>query len=131
MSRKASYILLSAIVLAVVGIIIIALAPDSYRCRQFYSALISLTVFYTALNAFSLNFHGIISKQKNAYLTQFYLIDKTIRFILSIILISILLYLNKSLGIAISAFASYYVAAMVVEITYFVTVDKKIKIRNA
>ena len=130
MSRKASYILLSAIVLAVVGIIIIALAPDSYRCRQFYSALISLTVFYTALNAFSLNFHGIISKQKTAYLTQFYLIDKTIRFILSIILISILLYLNKSLGIAISAFA-YYVAAMVVEITYFVTVDKKIKIRNA
>ncbi len=130
MSRKASYILLSAIVLAVVGIIIIALAPDSYRCRQFYSAIISLTVFYTALNAFSLNFHGIISKQKNAYLTQFYLIDKTIRFILSIILISILLYLNKSLGIAISAFA-YYVAAMVVEITYFVTVDKKIKIRNA
>lgn len=130
MSRKASYILLSAIVLAVVGIIIIALAPDSYRCRQFYSALISLTVFYTALNAFSLNFHGIISKQKNAYLTQFYLIDKTIRFILSIILISILLYLNKSLGIAISVFA-YYVAAMVVEITYFVTVDKKIKIRNA
>ena len=130
MSRKASYILLSAIVLAVVGIIIIALAPDSYRCRQFYSALISLTVFYTALNAFSLNFHGIISKQKNAYLTQFYLIDKAIRFILSIILISILLYLNKSLGIAISAFA-YYVAAMVVEITYFVTVDKKIKIRNA
>ena len=129
MSRKASYILLSAIVLAVVGIVIIALAPDSYRCRQFYSALISLTVFYTALNAFSLNFHGIISKQKNAYLTQFYLIDKT-RFILSIILISILLYLNKSLGIAISAFA-YYVAAMVVEITYFVTVDKKIKIRNA
>ena len=71
MSRKASYILLSAIVLAVVGIIIIALAPDSYRCRQFYSAIISLTVFYTALNAFSLNFHGIISKQKNAYLTQF------------------------------------------------------------
>ncbi len=130
MSRKASYILLSAIVLAVVGIIIIALAPDSYRCRQFYSAIISLTVFYTALNAFSLNFHGIISKQKNAYLAQFYLIDKTIRFILSIILISILLYLNKSLGIAISAFA-YYVAAMVVEITYFVTVDKKIKIRNA
>ena len=130
MSRKASYILLSAIVLAVVGIIIIALAPDSYRCRQFYSAIISLTVFYTALNAFSLNFHGIISKQKNAYLTQFYLIDKTIRFILSIILISILLYLNKSLGIAISAFA-YYVAAMVVEITYFITVDKKIKIRNA
>ena len=130
MSRKASYILLSAIVLAVVGIIIIALAPDSYRCRQFYSAIISLTVFYTALNAFSLNFHGIISKQKNAYLTQFYLIDKTIRFISSIILISILLYLNKSLGIAISAFA-YYVAAMVVEITYFVTVDKKIKIRNA
>lgn len=130
MSRKASYILLSAIVLAVVGIVIIALAPDSYRCRQFYSALISLTVFYTALNAFSLNFHGIISKQKNAYLTQFYLIDKTIRFILSIILISILLYLNKSLGIAISVFA-YYVAAMVVEITYFVTVDKKIKIRNA
>ena len=130
MSRKASYILLSAIVLAVVGITIIALAPDSYRCRQFYSAIISLTVFYTALNAFSLNFHGIISKQKNAYLTQFYLIDKTIRFILSIILISILLYLNKSLGIAISAFA-YYVAAMVVEITYFVTVDKKIKIRNA
>lgn len=130
MSRKASYILLSAIVLAVVGIIIIALAPDSYRCRQFYSAIISLTVFYTALNAFSLSFHGIISKQKNAYLTQFYLIDKTIRFILSIILISILLYLNKSLGIAISAFA-YYVAAMVVEITYFVTVDKKIKIRNA
>lgn len=130
MSRKASYILLSAIVLAVVGIIIIALAPDSYRCRQFYSAIISLTVFYTALNAFSLNFHGIISKQKNAYLTQFYLIDKTIRFILSIILISILLYLNKSLEIAISAFA-YYVAAMVVEITYFVTVDKKIKIRNA
>ena len=130
MSRKASYILLSAIVLAVVGIVIIALAPDSYRCRQFYSALISLTVFYTALNAFSQNFHGIISKQKNAYLTQFYLIDKTIRFILSIILISILLYLNKSLGIAISAFA-YYVAAMVVEITYFVTVDKKIKIRNA
>lgn len=130
MSRKASYILLSAIVLAVVGIVIIALAPDSYRCRQFYSALISLTVFYTALNAFSLNFHGIISKQKNAYLTQFYLIDKTIRFILSIILISILLYLNRSLGIAISAFA-YYVAAMVVEITYFVTVDKKIKIRNA
>lgn len=130
MSRKASYILLSAIVLAVVGIIIIALAPDSYRCRQFYSAIISLTVFYTALNAFSLNFHGITSKQKNAYLTQFYLIDKTIRFILSIILISILLYLNKSLGIAISAFA-YYVAAMVVEITYFVTVDKKIKIRNA
>lgn len=130
MSRKASYILLSAIVLAVVGIIIIALAPDSYRCRQFYSAIISLTVFYTALNASSLNFHGIISKQKNAYLTQFYLIDKTIRFILSIILISILLYLNKSLGIAISAFA-YYVAAMVVEITYFVTVDKKIKIRNA
>lgn len=130
MSRKASYILLSAIVLAVVGIVIIALAPDSYRCRQFYSAIISLTVFYTALNAFSLNFHGITSKQKNAYLTQFYLIDKTIRFILSIILISILLYLNKSLGIAISAFA-YYVAAMVVEITYFVTVDKKIKIRNA
>ena len=130
MSRKASYILLSAIVLAVVGIIIIALAPDSYRCRQFYSAIISLTVFYTALNAFSLNFHGIISKQKNAYLTQFYLIDKAIRFILSIILISILLYLNKSLGIAISVFA-YYVAAMVVEITYFVTVDKKIKIRNA
>lgn len=130
MSRKASYILLSAIVLAVVEIVIIALAPDSYRCRQFYSAIISLTVFYTALNAFSLNFHGIISKQKNAYLTQFYLIDKTIRFILSIILISILLYLNKSLGIAISAFA-YYVAAMVVEITYFVTVDKMIKIRNA
>lgn len=130
MSRKASYILLSAIVLAVVGIVIIALAPDSYRCRQFYSAIISLTVFYTALNAFSLNFHGITSKQKNAYLTQFYLIDKTIRFILSIILISILLYLNKSLGVAISAFA-YYVAAMVVEITYFVTVDKKIKIRNA
>ena len=130
MSRKASYILLSEIVLAVVVIVIIALAPDSYRCRQFYSAIISLTVFYTALNAFSLNFHGIISKQKNAYLTQFYLIDKTIRFILSIILISILLYLNKSLGIAISAFA-YYVAAMVVEITYFVTVDKKIKIRNA
>ena len=130
MSRKASYILLSAIVLAVVGIVIIALAPDSYRCRQFYYALISLTVFYTALNAFSLNFYGIISKQKNAYLTQFYLIDKTIRFILSIILISILLYLIKSLGIAISALA-YYVAAMVVEITYFVTEDKKIKIRNA
>jgi len=64
--------------------------------------------------------------------TSFYLIDKVVRFVASIMLIGVLVYLYRKDGLClgITSFV-FYIMAMAFELSYFFAVERKSEKKNA
>lgn len=91
-----------------------------------------LGVFFCAANSCSLYIRGMFGASASGSITSFYLIDKAARFLSSIILICVLIYLYKSNGLIIGVTAFiYYIIAMALELSYFFAIERKKEIQNA
>lgn len=94
--------------------------------------LIVLGVFFCAANSCSLYIRGMFGVSSSSSITSFYLIDKAARFLASIILICVLIYLYKANGLIIGVTAFiYYIIAMALELSYFFAIERKKGIQNA
>lgn len=90
-----------------------------------------LGFFFCVVNIVSLYMRDLFSTSSNS-VTSFYLIDKVIRFVLSILLIGVLVYLYRKDGLClgITSFV-YYIMAMAFELSYFFAVERKSEKKNA
>ena len=90
-----------------------------------------LGIFFCVVNIISLYVRDLFAASSK-YVTSFYLIDKVVRFVASIMLIGILVYLYRKEGLClgITSFV-YYIMAMALELSYFFAVERKSEKKNA
>ncbi len=90
-----------------------------------------LGVFFCVVNIISLYVRDLFATSSNS-VTSFYLIDKVVRFVASIMLIGVLVYLYRKDGLClgITSFV-YYIMAMAFELSYFFAVERKSEKKNA
>ena len=90
-----------------------------------------LGIFFCVVNIISLYVRDLFATSSK-YVTSFYLIDKVVRFVASIMLIGILVYLYRKEGLClgITSFV-YYIMAMALELSYFFAVERKSEKKNA
>lgn len=90
-----------------------------------------LGIFFCVINIISLYVRGLFTTSSNS-VTSFYLIDKVARFLASIMLIGVLVYLYRKDGLClgITSFV-YYILAMAFELSYFFAVERKTEKKNA
>ena len=93
---------------------------------------IILGIFFCVANTVSIYARGMFASSRSNFITSFYLIDKVVRFVASIMLIGILVYLNKDHGLLLGIVSfAYYIFAMALELLYFFAVERKSEIQNA
>ena len=93
---------------------------------------IILGIFFCVANTVSIYARGMFASSRSNFITSFYLIDKVARFVASIMLIGILVYLNKDHGFLLGLVSlAYYICAMALELLYFFAVERKSEIQNA
>ena len=93
---------------------------------------IILGIFFCVANTVSIYARGMFASSRSNFITSFYLIDKVARFVASIMLIGILVYLNKDHGLLLGIVSfAYYIFAMALELLYFFAVERKSEIQNA
>ena len=93
---------------------------------------IILGIFFCIANTVSIYVRGMFASSRSNFITSFYLIDKVARFVASIMLIGILVYLNKNHGLLLGIVSfAYYIFAMALELLYFFAVERKSEIQNA
>ncbi len=93
---------------------------------------IILGIFFCVANTVSIYARGMFASSHSNFITSFYLIDKVVRFVASIMLIGILVYLNKDHGLLLGIVSfAYYIFAMALELLYFFAVERKSEIQNA
>ena len=90
-----------------------------------------LGVFFCVANIISLYLRDLFATASKA-VTSFYLIDKVVRFVASVMLIGVLVYLYRKDGLClgITSFV-YYIIAMALELSYFFAVERKGEKKNA
>lgn len=89
-------------------------------------------IFFCVANTVSIYARGMFASSHSNFITSFYLIDKVVRFVASIMLIGILVYLNKDHGLLLGIVSfAYYIFAMALELLYFFAVERKSEIQNA
>lgn len=93
---------------------------------------IALGAFYSIANVCSFVAREALTHRQSGMITTFYLADLTVRFLASAVFIGTLIYLNRADGLAtgIMSFV-FYVAAMVLEISYFFAVERNNGTQNA
>jgi hypothetical protein len=105
----------------------------SIRCGRGETTvpLVILGSFFCAANAGSMFVRDLFQNTKSNSITSFYLIDKAVRFLASLMLITTLIYIYKenALIIGISSFL-FYIMAMVLEVAYFFDLERKKRIQN-
>lgn len=93
---------------------------------------IILGIFFCVANTVSIYARGMFASSHSNFITSFYLIDKVARFVASIMLIGILVYLNKNHGLLLGIVSfAYYIFVMALELLYFFAVERKSEIQNA
>ena len=130
MSKKVAYSLVTFASLTIAGVSFVLLISTMTGTISSFRIIFTIILFYSFLNAISIKMHNIIAAYNSVLLTRFYLLDKVIRFISTIILISVLLYIGQNVKTIIFSFVCYIIA-MSIEILYFIEVDKKKKLENA
>ncbi len=94
--------------------------------------VIVLGIFFSVVNACSLHVRDLFQPSKSNTITTFYLIDKIVRFLASIMLFGILIYLYKDHGLVLGITSfTYYIIAMALELSYFFAIERKKRIQNA
>lgn len=90
-----------------------------------------LGIFFCVVNIVSLYMRDLFSTSSKS-VTSFYLIDKVVRFVASIMLIGVLVYLYRKDGLClgITSFV-FYIMAMAFELSYFFAVERKSEKKNA
>lgn len=91
-----------------------------------------LCVCYGIANLISFTMRSLFTSPQSKAITSFYLADLGLRFFVSALLISVLIYLNKSnaIAVAIMSFA-YFLVAMVLELSFFFAIERNNGIQNA
>lgn len=90
-----------------------------------------LGVFFCVANVISLYVRDLFATSSNS-VTSFYLIDKVVRFVASIMLIGVLVYLYRKDGLCLGIISFvYYITAMAFELSYFFAVERKSEKKNA
>lgn len=130
MSKKVAYSLVTFASLTIAGVSFVLLTSTMTGTISSFRVIFTIILFYSFLNAISIKMQNIIAAYNSVLLTRFYLLDKVIRFISTIILISVLLYIGQNVKTIIFSFVCYIIA-MSIEILYFIEVDKKKKLENA
>lgn len=130
MSKKVAYSLVTFASLTIAGVSFVLLTSTMTGTISSFRIIFTIILFYSFLNAISIKMQNIIAAYNSVLLTRFYLLDKVIRFISTIILISVLLYIGQNVKTIIFSFVCYIIA-MSIEILYFIEVDKKKKLENA
>lgn len=130
MSKKVAYSLVTFASLTIAGVSFVLLTSTMMGTISSFRVIFTIILFYSFLNAISIKMQNIIAAYNSVLLTRFYLLDKVIRFISTIILISVLLYIGQNVKTIIFSFVCYIIA-MSIEILYFIEVDKKKKLENA
>lgn len=130
MSKKVAYSLVTFASLTIAGVSFVLLISTMTGTISSFRIIFTIILFYSFLNAISIKMQNIIAAYNSVLLTRFYLLDKVIRFISTIILISVLLYIGQNVKTIIFSFVCYIIA-MSIEILYFIEVDKKKKLENA
>lgn len=130
MSKKVEYSLVTFASLTIAGVSFVLLTSTMTGTISSFRVIFTIILFYSFLNAISIKMQNIIAAYNSVLLTRFYLLDKVIRFISTIILISVLLYIGQNVKTIIFSFVCYIIA-MSIEILYFIEVDKKKKLENA
>lgn len=130
MSKKVAYSLVTFASLTIAGVSFVLLTSTMTGTISSFRVIFTIILFYSFLNAISIKMQNIIAAYNSILLTRFYLLDKVIRFISTIILISVLLYIGQNVKTIIFSFVCYIIA-MPIEILYFIEVDKKKKLENA
>lgn len=130
MSKKVAYSLVTFASLTIAGVSFVLLTSTMTGTISSFRIIFTIILFYSFLNAISIKMQNIIAAYNSILLTRFYLLDKVIRFISTIILISVLLYIGQNVKTIIFSFVCYIIA-MSIEILYFIEVDKKKKLENA
>ncbi len=84
-----------------------------------------LGIFFCIVNIMSLYVRGLFPTSSKT-VTSFYLADKVVRFVVSIMLIGILVYLYKDNGLYLGIISFlYYIIAMALELSCFFAVERK------
>ena len=130
MSKKVAYSLVTFASLTIAGVSFVLLTSTMTGTISSFRIIFTIILFYSFLNAISIKMQNTIAAYNSILLTRFYLLDKVIRFISTIILISVLLYIGQNVKTIIFSFVCYIIA-MSIEILYFIEVDKKKKLENA
>lgn len=130
MSKKVAYSLVTFASLTIAGVSFVLLTSTMMGTISSFRVIFTIILFYSFLNAISIKMQNIIAAYNSVLLTRFYLLDKVIRFISTIIFISVLLYIGQNVKTIIFSFVCYIIA-MSIEILYFIEVDKKKKLENA
>lgn len=130
MSKKVAYSLATFASLTIAGVSFVLLTSTMTGTVYSFRIIFTVVLFYSFLNAISIKMQNIIATYNSVLLTRFYLLDKVIRFISTIIFISVLLYIGQNVKTIIFSFVCYIIA-MSIEILYFIKVDKKKKLEHA
>lgn len=130
MHRALQYILINSFVILLVMTGIYCIVDYLLLEKVDALPLALICVFFILINSFSILARVNLTNNSRS-LTIFYLVDKVCRFFVSIFLIGLLIYVYKSqrLMIGIISFI-VYIVAMVVEVMFFFSLEKRLKYWN-
>ncbi len=131
MTKRGQYTFRSTCVLSVITVCL-AIAMHLWEKNAMIVPIVVLGIFFCAANTCSLYVRDMFQPSKSNTITTFYLIDKTVRFLASIMLFGVLIYIYKDNGLilGITSF-TYYIIAMALELSYFFAIERKNRIQNA
>lgn len=127
MSSAVRYITISSVVVLSVTAMASALCLYSDNAGAAHSVypFIILGLFFAMMNVASMTVRTLLAGMNGRTLTTFYLADKTFRFVLSLVVIGVAIYLSKAARLEVSLFSFVlYLVALAFEVGYFVTMEK-------
>ncbi len=131
MTIRGRYTFRSTCVLSVITVCL-AIAMHLWEKNAMIVPVVVLGIFFCAANVCSLYVRDMFQPSKSNTITTFYLIDKTVRFLASIMLFGILIYVYKDNGLVLGITSfTYYIIAMALELSYFFAIERKKGIQNA
>lgn len=91
-----------------------------------------LCVCYGIANWGSFAMRSMFTSPQSKAITSFYLADLGLRFFVSAMLIGVLIYLNKTIALAVAIISFvYFLVAMVLELSFFFAIERNNGIQNA
>ena len=127
MSSAVRYITISSVVVLSVTAMASALClySDNAGAANSVYPFIILGLFFAMMNVASMTVRTLLAGMNGRTLTTFYLADKTFRFVLSLVVIGVAIYLSKAARLEVSLFSFVlYLVALAFEVGYFVTMEK-------
>ena len=131
MSRHRRYTLIN-----IGGIALVTICMAGTMHLMDYSTMtvpvVILGIFFCVANTCSIYVRSLFRPSRSNTITSFYLIDKTVRFLASIMLFGVLIYIYRNNGLVLGLVSfTYYITAMALELSYFFAIERKKRIQNA